>query len=380
MKARLLSRLLVVALMLIGAATNALAQEEYITDVMTIGAEKGKGWKVKDEYRNKGWTVLDKDLNSGAGGWDVYIAYKTSSTANPDTGYITDIRVSISWDQTRSYDSRNYHRAPCNDGFNGDMNKGTGGTNVIIFYTRERQYLTDYYGTRRVITSLSISGSEDDGDPETGVVSWFDSSAGACDMNTSNGGDDLYVHMHFTKQTLKWTEEPTFATDLVYNGQEQNLVANNPWEANLPGKMRYRLAGQLSWSSEVPKGLNVGNYIVESYLQALTIYSSSYGYVFADPAPVIRDTVTIHPPVVKADNLKGVFNQGDKKVLLSWNIPSIPGNYADFKWVVYRDGTARQVTPMPATPTRRHRSMTSIMCRTSGMSTRSATTRRPASR
>ena len=44
MKARQFSRLLVVVLMLIGAATNALAQEEYITDVMTIGAEKGKGW------------------------------------------------------------------------------------------------------------------------------------------------------------------------------------------------------------------------------------------------------------------------------------------------------------------------------------------------
>ena len=93
MKARQFSRLLVVALMLIGAATNALAQEKYITEVMTIGAEKHSGWKVKKEYEDKGWIVNGYDLNSGAGGWDIYIAYKTSSTADPKTGYITDICV-----------------------------------------------------------------------------------------------------------------------------------------------------------------------------------------------------------------------------------------------------------------------------------------------
>ena len=41
-KAEHFTRLLLMALMLIGATTDVLAQE-YITEVMTIGAEKGKG-------------------------------------------------------------------------------------------------------------------------------------------------------------------------------------------------------------------------------------------------------------------------------------------------------------------------------------------------
>ena len=38
---------------------------------------------LKNEYTNKGWTVVNQDLNEGNGGWYVFIAYKTSSTANP---------------------------------------------------------------------------------------------------------------------------------------------------------------------------------------------------------------------------------------------------------------------------------------------------------
>ncbi len=336
MKARQFSRLLAIVLLIIGAATNALAQE-YITDIMTIGTWKGNGSNLKKEYRDKGWTVLDKDLNANAGGWDVYIAYKTSSTANPENGYITDIRASNSWDQTRRYSLRNYHRAPCNDGFNGDMNKGAGGSDIIIFYTRERPLLSGHGDTKRVITSLETHSHSDDGDPETGVVRWFEGSAGACDMNNAAGGDDIYVYMRFATQKMKWTEHPVIATDLTYNGEEQDLVAKNPWEANLPGKLKYRLAGG-KWSSNVPKGLEVGNYIVEAFLSTTTSYGIIYTYEFADESSIIRDTVTINPPVVTAGNLMGVFNQTDKKVLLTWDEPVVPGNYSDFKWLIYRDG------------------------------------------
>lgn len=93
MKTKLIACIVATALMYVGTSTNMHAQE-YITEVMTIGAENGKGGSVRTEYINKGWTVLGNDLNKGAGGWDIYIIYKTSSTANPETGYITDICTS----------------------------------------------------------------------------------------------------------------------------------------------------------------------------------------------------------------------------------------------------------------------------------------------
>ena len=39
-----------------------------------------------------------------------------------------------------------------------------------------------------------------------------------------------------------------------------------------------------------------------------------------------------------AKKLSGVFNQSTNEVHLSWNAGSIPGNFKDYQWVVYRDG------------------------------------------
>ena len=95
------------------------------------------------------------------------------------------------------------------------------------------------------------------------------------------------------------------------------------------------------WSSAVPGAIDVGNYEVEARLEGRT----ADGIVFANNSDTIPKTVTINPPVVKASSLTGVFNQGDKRVNLSWDAPSIPGNYADFKWVVYRNGTRIAALP-----------------------------------
>ena len=340
-------RLILIVLMFVGVASSMLA-EEYITDIICLGAPQGKGKDLREEYRAKGWIVLNNDLNRRAGGWDVYIAYKTSSTADPEKGYITDIRASHSWDETMSIGFRDYRRAPRNDGFNGDMNEDAGGDDILIFYTRSRNSLSGYGGTKRVISSLSITNKADDGDSNTGVVTW--DTGGACDMNENAGGDDIFIQQHFTTQTMKWKEEPTFSTDLTYNGEEQLLVAHNPWESNLPGKLKYKL-GDGEWSSNVPKGLAVGNYTVSAYLDPSFTY---WGYKpdpilkpgyytqitsqFANDSRIISGTVTINPPVAKADNLMGVFNQADKKVLLSWDVGFIAGDYNDYKWMVYRNG------------------------------------------
>ena len=334
MKARQFSRLLLVVLMLIGASTGIDAQE-YITEVMTIGAEKADGAnKIRAEYANKGWKVPNNDLNRGADGWYVYIIWKTSSKANPEKGYITDICASDKKVDSFIFEGRTYHRAPSNNGFNGDLNRGAGGADIFIYYTRERGKLNTYGADKRVMTKLSVTNVTEDGDSWSAAISWRNSQySGICDANKGAGGDFIYIQQHFTTQTLTWSEEPTFAPNLTFNGKSQSLVANNTWDKNY-GTLYFRVDGG-AWSATEPRATQVGNYNVEAYLEG----KSATDIVFANNSNTISKTVTINPPIAKASNLKAVFNQGDKRVNLSWDTPSIPGNYTDYKWVVYRDGT-----------------------------------------
>ena len=330
------TRLIVMTFMLIGVATNVRAQA-YITDVISLGVTQGKGADLRKEYSNKGWTVLNNDLNRRAGGWDVYIAYKTSRTANQESGYITDICTSNKNVDSFEFEGRTYYRASTNSGFNGDLNRGAGGADIFVYYTRDRYKLSSYGGTKRVMTALSVNNSIDDGDASTDVVSWRNAKySGACDVNKEAGGDYIYIHQHFTTQTLQWTEKPKFATNLDYTGQPLDLIANDTHDSN-SGKLKYRVnsTNDADWAYPAAKGTNVGVYNVEAYLDPI----SSHDIVFADKSSVVSGTVTINPPIVKATELTGQFNQADKKVLLSWNVGAIPGNYSDFNWVVYRDGT-----------------------------------------
>ncbi|UKK56668.1 LamG domain-containing protein [Prevotella communis] len=330
--------LLLMLVMLVGGITNIQAQA-YITDVIVLGNYDSAldAKNLRNEYTNKGWTVLEQDLNAGTGGWWVYIAYKTSSTANPYSGYITDICASDQKMDSFTSDGRTYYRAPTNSDFNGDLNKGSGVMpDIYIYFTRDRKNLSDYGGSKRVMTRLSTTRSTkknpDDGDNSSLAVSWRNSSySGYLDTNENTSADYIYIHQHFTTQTAKWKREPTYASDLTYNGNSQRLITYDPISDNV-GYTVFRV-NDGSWSGTVPTATNVGRYKVDSRLNGT--YS---GNTFADNSNVISKTVTINPPIVKATNLKGVFNQRDKKVNLSWSVGTIPGNYSDYKWVVYRDG------------------------------------------
>ena len=319
--------MLVVVFMVIAAVTDVQA-DGYITEVMTLGAKNGKGGALKDEYRKKGWTVVDNDLNRRAGGWDVYIAYKTSTTANPETDYIIDICASEKNVETFTWEGRTYRQCATNSGFNGDLNRGAGGEYIYIYYTRDRVNMLTFGDNKRVITKLSITNDGEDGDSSTGAISWRNSKySGLCDVNKSAGGDYIYIQQHFTTQTLEWKEEPTFASDLVFNGITQNLVRKTAAERNW-GRLKFRV-NDGEWSTSVPQGQEVGNYKVDYYLD---------GAHFANNSTTKSTTVTIDAPTAKAKDLMGVFNQRDKKVFLNWSVGSVPGNYTDYNWVVYRDG------------------------------------------
>ena len=326
--------MMLVLVMLTGTSPAKILAQEYITDVMTIGTEtRDKSEKLRYEYGNNGWTVLNNDLNDHSGGWYVYVIWKTSSSANPETGYITDLCVSDKKVDSFTLDGRTYYRAANNDGYNGDLLRGTGiSTDIYLYYTRDHKNLSTYGGGKRVMTKLSVTNTSDDGNSTTETICWRNSSrTGAANMNTGVG-NYIYVHQHFTTQTLKWQKEPTFASNLTYNGKAQKLITYDPWTSNY-GKLKYRVNNG-SWSMSVPTRKDVGDYTVEAILEGV----SSNDIVFAENSSIIKKTVTINPPILKATNLKAVFNQLDKKVNLSWNFSTV-GGYNDFKWVVYRNDT-----------------------------------------
>ena len=296
--------LLLMFVMLVGGTTNIQAQS-YITDVIVLGNYDSAldAKNLRNEYTNKGWTVLEQDLNAGTGGWWIYIAYKTSSTANPYSDYITDICASDQKMDSFTSDGRTYYRVPTNSDFNGDLNKGSGVfPDIYLYFTRDRKNLSDYGGSKRVMTRLSTTRSTkknpDDGDNSSLTVSWRNSSySGYLDTNENTGSDYIYIHQHFTTQTAKWKREPTYASDLTYNGNSQRLITYDPISDNV-GYTVFRV-NDGSWSGVVPTATNVGNYKVDSRLNGT--YS---GNTFADNSNVISKTVTINPPIVKATNLK----------------------------------------------------------------------------
>ena len=153
--------LLLMLVLLVGGGSTAWA-DGYITDVIVLGNYDSAldAKNLRNEYTNKGWTVVEQDLNAGTGGWWVYIAYKTSSTANPYSGYITDICASDQKMDSFTSDGRTYYRAPTNSDFNGDLNKGSGVMpDIYIYFTRDRKNLSDYGGSKRVMTRLSTTRS-----------------------------------------------------------------------------------------------------------------------------------------------------------------------------------------------------------------------------
>ena len=321
-------RLFLIVVMLIASMTVVHA-EKYVTEVVVIGCEDGdQVSSLHSEWERKGYSILDYDLNRKAGGWFIYLAYKTEENADPEKEYITDLAVKDVKHPSSSYNwnGKTYHLCDHNDGFTGNLNRGASGDNPYLFYTKERVNLTnhDFNNKKRVIKDFSIVTGK--GNDNAKCICWEDSSNPA-DLNRDAGGEYIYVQMNFVEQKLTFKRKPAFASGLVYNGDTQNLVAKDTWKDNY-GTLQYRVNGG-SWSSSVPGAIYVGDYKVDARLD---------GGDYANPSDIITDTVSIEPPIVKAASLQGVFNQSEKKVNLTWTVGSIPGNFTFYDWVIYRDG------------------------------------------
>ncbi len=311
------------------ASLSVVHAEKYVTDVVVIGCENsGQIANLHSEWERKGYTILDYDLNKDAGGWFVYLAYKADENADPEKEYITDLAVKDVANPSSSYvwNGKTYYLCKHNDGFNGNLNRGAFGDDPYLYYTKERVNLTnhDFNNKKRVIKDFSIVTGKGNGNAK--CICW-EGTSNPADLNRGAGGQYIYIQMNFVEQKLMFKKEPTFASGLVFNGNTQNLIAKDTWKDNY-GTLQYRV-NDGSWSSAVPGAINVGDYNVEARLD---------GGDYANPSDIISATVTIEAPVVKAASLQGVFNQGEKKVNLTWTVGSVPGNFSLYDWVICRDG------------------------------------------
>ena len=170
---------------------RAWADQEYITDVIVIGCnDDDDADDLYRAYQNQGWIGIGRDLNDGAGGYYIYLMYKTNNSPGSSGTAINDmyLRVSGSNDAPASlvYNGRTYYRAGA-DGDNefkrlgGDLNCEAGGAYIVLYYTKD-------FGSIARVTSISINGSAWGAVGENGSVS-------PCDLNKSAGGSDIFLHI-----------------------------------------------------------------------------------------------------------------------------------------------------------------------------------------
>ncbi len=328
------TRLVLVFLMLFSALPVLRAQ--YITDLKVMGSSSESGiTSLKDAAKNQKWTVVEKDLNDNAGGWYIYLAYKTTDNANPETEYITDIVARTTNVNSFTLNGRSYYKVTAEgSNFNGDLNKEAGGAYIYLYYTKGRANLAGHYDSKRVLEKIESSnndGSQSSGTSNYGPVCWYDAYSNApCDVNKGcgKGSDYIYLRMYFKEQTLSIKKDPKAISGLVYNGSAQKLVTA-PASGNY-GTMYYKV-GNGSYKTALPEATDVQKeYTVTYYLKA-----GSY----ANNSPAKSLKVRIAPPTVKSAGLDGDFDQEKRQVVLTWSAADGLYYYKNYRWYVYRGNT-----------------------------------------
>jgi hypothetical protein len=179
--------LLIIAALLI---TAQRAWADYVTDIVVIGhdSERQVGY-LYDNYKGAGWIGIDRDLNDGAGGHYIHLVYKTNKSPQNSGTPITNVFLRLSdgpGPASLVHEGRTYYRVGA-DGDSrfissgGDLNCNAGGRWVQLYYTKDDNHLVH-------LTSITINGEK------SGAVG-RNGSDEPCDLNTSAGGDDIYMHI-----------------------------------------------------------------------------------------------------------------------------------------------------------------------------------------
>ena len=170
--------------------TAQRAWADYVTDIVVIGhdSERQVGY-LYDNYKGAGWIGIDRDLNDGAGGHYIHLVYKTNKSPQNSGTAISNLFLWLGdspGPASLVHDGRTYYRVGA-DGDSefrnkgGDLNCGAGGRWVQLYYTKDDNHLVH-------LTSITINGES------AGAVG-RNGSHEPCDLNTSAGGDDIYMHI-----------------------------------------------------------------------------------------------------------------------------------------------------------------------------------------
>ncbi len=278
-----------------------------ITDVKILGDSSSSDDinALAETYRGNGWKVIKQDLNEGAGGWYIYLAYKTETVTQQsdlsnairdiiivkgsDNGKqttlsgITDTTLSSTTSRTfYKCDSVGDFSSETDQGYKGNLNRGTGaGTPDLYMY-----YTCEAGSDNSVLTSFSLSTSS------SGSAYCYNNSGDHADLNPSSSNA---AYLHLSRKSVSASYYGfTANTDLIYNGSAQTLASP---KSAYHGTVYWRVNGG-SWTKSLPKATNAGTYTVTSYAQG--------DFGFGD-SPEVSTTVTIaksdaNKPTVSIDS------------------------------------------------------------------------------
>lgn len=194
--------------------------QKYISDVKIGGGSK-KANTSKNNATSGGYTLIDYDLNSGASGCFIYLAYKrTDDPAKAITGLIIMAGKQYGSDYYLSnpitIGYKRYYLAPYADGDAdyGDLNDGAGGEHLYLYYSKDEGGAGQHRSHK--ITNLTISNS-------SSVPSGFDdvvfkhydpkSSGTVCDLNSGAGGK--YIYLHYAEECVHTYKEYGYCPDCM---------------------------------------------------------------------------------------------------------------------------------------------------------------------
>ncbi len=174
------------AVVLAAAWAPALATP-YIRDVRLVGGSKQDILTGETTLIPQGWKMSGQDLNDGAGGDYIHLFYKLESINDGfNYGAVTDFILAKKYYDKIEYEGRTYFPVSYEGGASfvdskGNVNNGTGGTTIYLYYTR------DYFPDNRVVTGISFSPLP------SGAVQAVNSLLS--NLNSGNKGDFIYMHL-----------------------------------------------------------------------------------------------------------------------------------------------------------------------------------------
>lgn len=208
--------------------------QKYISDVKIGGGSK-KANTSKNNATSGGYTLIDYDLNSGASGCFIYLAYKrTDDPAKAITGLIIMAGKQYGSDYYLSnpitIGYKRYYLAPYADGDAdyGDLNDGAGGEHLYLYYSKDE----DSYR----VTDLNISNSNSiSGWQCTPGNNGSSNFSGCCDLNLNAGGK--YIYMHYKRECIHVNIADGYCGNCGYNEPAQ--LHDGWYEINNLGNLQW---------------------------------------------------------------------------------------------------------------------------------------------